>query len=312
VRIPDVPLESVVDALAQVGMFGSGRCIWIRNLGAESAEESAAFVESMSAGALPPGYTLVATSAKLDMRSKLAKWIRSAGNVVDMRIETDKRGPTEEGMKSFISARVRAAGVTRPSSAAVQAIYDRAGQEVGELAQEIDRLCLLVDESSELDPDLIAGNMRDLGQAWVFDLTAAITKRREAEARARVDELIDAGEEPLKILGALAENISGMISARDLLPRLPRGALGNGQAFVSREYPNLPDWARARFKNPWRAFFALKEAGAFEARELRRLHASLLAIDVKMKSSPADPRHLLFSFVTEACAPRRRGNAQVS
>ena len=101
--------------------------------------------------------------------------------------------------------------------------------------------------------------------------------------------------------------------ARALLPLLPPGALRNGGSFVKRPFPELPERTRSSFRNnAWRAWFAFGTASAFEIVELRRLHARLADIDMRMKGSPADPAHLLFSFLLEACAPRARRNAQPS
>ena len=98
-----------------------------------------------------------------------------------------------------------------------------------------------------------------------------------------------------------------------ILPSLPPAALRHGQTFVKSYFAALPERERASFgNNAWRAWFALEAARAFEPAELRRLHAALADIDIRMKSSRLEPADLLFSFLLEACAAPGRGNAQLS
>ena len=314
IRLPERNLLEVLDGVSQVGMFGGGRCIWIRGLGAEPAEDAAEFHAAVATTGLPEGYTLVATASKLDMRGRLAKWFRDSGEFVDLRVETDKKGNIDEqSVRRLVEDRLAAAGLPSLEPSALAVIIRRAGGDAGQLAGEIDKLCLLCEPGRPLGADIVAANMRDLGQAWVFDLTDAIGKRRLGDARAVLEGLVAADEPPLRILGALAENLAGLIEARALLPLLPPGAMNNGSAFVKRYFPELPERARSSFKNnAWRAWFALGSASAFEVAELRRLHTRLADIDMGMKSSAADPAHLLFSFLLEACARQPRRNAQPS
>lgn len=314
VRIPERKLVDVLDAISQVGMFGAGRCIWIRGLGAEPAEEAAEFHAAVAVVGVPDGYTLVATAAKLDMRGRLAKWFRDSGQFIDLRVATDKKGNLDEhGVRRLVEDRLAAAGLPPPEPPAFAIITARAGGDAGQLAGEIDKLCLLCEPGRALNADVVARNMRDLSQAWVFDLTDAIGRRSLGDAREVLAGLVAAGEPPLKILAALAENLSGLLEARASLPLLPPGAMRNGGAFVKHIFPELPERTRSSFRNnAWRAWFAIGAASAFEIVELRRLHTHLADIDMRMKGSAADPAHLLFSFLLEACAPRARRNAQPS
>ena len=314
VRIPEKSLPSVIDAVSQVGMFGGGRCIWIQGLGGESAEEAESFRKELEKSGLPDGYAIVATSSVLDLRSKLAKWFRECGTLTDLRIETDRKGNLDENSVRRIAAqRLEEAGLQRPDAAALEAIVRRAGSDAGQFMAEVDKLALAGLAVGRLTPELVAENMRDLGTAWVFDLTDAIGRKRFNEARVLLDGLLASGSEPLMILGALAENVGTMIAARPVVDGLAPGALRNGKQFVNQTFPQLPEAARAGFRNNgWKAYFSLVAASAFEARELRRLHGALAEADLRMKSSSAEPANLLFSFLVEACRNRRSNNSQVS
>lgn len=314
VRLPDRKLLDVLDSIQQVGLFGVGRCIWIRGLGAETAEEAAELHAVLAADGVPDGYSLVATSSKLDMRGRLAKWLRDAGRFVDLRVTTDRKGNVDEqSVRRLVTERLAAAGVPAPDAAALRAIALRAGGDAGQLASEIDKLALLCGSGRPPTADDVGRHMRDLGQAWVFDLTGAIGRRRLAEAHSLLERLLAAGEAPLGVLGALANNVAGLIAARAILPSLPPAALRHGQTFVKSYFAALPERERASFgNNAWRAWFALEAARAFEPAELRRLHAALADIDIRMKSSRLEPADLLFSFLLEACAAPGRGNAQLS
>jgi DNA polymerase III delta subunit len=244
---------------------------------------------------------LVATADTLDQRSRLFKWFKSNDAVSDCRLEKDRSGHLlDTAVAEFVATRLRGNGVKAPKRAVVNAISRRAGADVGELAREIDKLCLASADGCP-DEDLVVEHMRDLGEVWVFALTDALSARRLADAQLLMEQLTRQGEPALKLIAVLGTHFAQLAEAHPELHRLPPGALRD-KGLDKRAYDLLSSDFRSRFRSPYRAYHLLKGASAYRRDELLALHARLLDIDTALKSSRLAPADLLSSFLVEACA----------
>jgi DNA polymerase III delta subunit len=260
------PLASAGAALAQVGMFSGGRCLWIRGFD-ESADDAHEVLDLLTAG-IPAESTLLVTARALDQRSRLFKWFAANGNVEDLRIARDKRGQMlDEEVEQFIRKRLEEQGI-RTSTQVVALIRQRAGNEIGSLAQELDKLALAADESGNLTAADVRAHVRDQNEAWVFDLTNAISERSLDRAVTLLERLLAQGEPPIRLVAVLATHIADLIEAARVLPSFPRTR--NAGAFARDYFPKLPVEFRNRFKSAFRAFYVLQGAAAFTLDELRR------------------------------------------
>jgi DNA polymerase III delta subunit len=147
--------------------------------------------------------------------------------------------------------------------------------------------------------------MRDLSVGWVFDLTEAVGKRDLAAAEQLIARLLSEGEPPIKLVALLAVHIAGLVTARPIVDRLPRGALRmRGDECLAGPGASLPEPLRG-----WPGYFRLLAASRFHQDELLRLHGEVRRLDAALKSSSIDPL-LLFSRLLQgaciagACAPR--------
>jgi len=308
VRIPDEPLERVIESLAQVGMFGSGRGVWIRGLTTEPEQSVSHLLDFLSApekaGGLPESACVVATSQRLDQRSRLFKWFRANGEVIDLRVAHDRYGRLDKDqVADFIRRRIKAAGLEPPSHAVVALIAERGGEDVGQLAQEIDKLCLVCADSGVIDAKAVRAHLHDMGQAWIFDLTGALGRRDLGEAHRLLESLLHQGEPPLRLVATLSKQVARLIEASRVLPRIPPAAMRNMGAFARDYYPKLPpEVQQALGKNGFAAYHALQEAASFGGQELRAMHRELLEIDLRLKSSRLSPGQLFARFVQHACS----------
>ncbi|HEY5623596.1 MAG TPA: DNA polymerase III subunit delta [Gammaproteobacteria bacterium] len=308
-RQPQDSLLRVRDALQQVGLFAAERAVWIRGLRNEPEDDVDDLLDFLEQG-LPPRCRLVATTPAIDQRSRLFKWFKKRDSVIDCRLERDKNGRyLESAIAAFARARMRANGVTSPHQGAVGAIVERAGTDVGILAQEIDKLCLAVPAGPEAAD--VRAHMRDMGEVWVFALTDALSGRQLGQAEALLDSLLRQGEHPLRLIASLATHVSLLQDARRELDRLPRGAFRLGAASLDkRTYSLLSETFRGKHRSLWRAFHLLRGAAHFREAELADLHARLLSADVGLKSGRTDAQDPLTGFLVHACSARR-GNAAI-
>jgi DNA polymerase III delta subunit len=163
-----------------------------------------------------------------------------------------------------------------------------------------------------ISEDLVRTHVRDQAQAWVYDLTNAISARRLDQAQPLLERLLGQGEPPLRLLATLATHVGDLTAAAGALANVPRSALqASPGAFAKGVYPRMPEAFRARFKSGFRAYYVLKGASAFRPAELRRLHRELVELDLKLKSSSLAPTHLFAAFILAACGAGRRA-AQLS
>lgn len=301
IRPPFDSLASVRASVSQMGLFAESRAVWIRGLRNEPADEVDDLLDLLAEG-LPADSLLVATADSLDQRSRLFKHFKSSKTVVDCRLGKDKAGRLfESAAAEFVGARLRANGVTSPTLKVVSAIVRRAGSEVGELAQEIDKLCLAADDGTP-DAQLVDATMRDLGEVWVFALTDALSERDLGAAQSLFERLMRQGEPALRLLAVLGSHFGALSEAHRELDRLGPGAL-SGREIDAAQYKRLSPDFRARHRSSYRAFFLLKGASAYRADELHALHRRLVHIDVALKSSQSShPDDLLSGFLVQACA----------
>lgn len=303
-RPPDDSLTRVFEALLQVGMFSAGRAVWIKGIRAEPAEEVDALLELLDGG-IPDGSVLVATAQGVDKRSRLYKWFERHRAVVDMRPQTDRNGRISAAdVARLVRDRCAQHGLSSPGQAAIDEIQRRAGGDVGQLLQEVDKLCLRCEAGSTFDAAMVRAGMIDQAGAWVFDLTDAIGARSLAQAQALIDGLIEQGESPQKLIGLLSARVASLLEASRYVPLLPSGVLDKPVGvFLRSGYASLPESVRRRFPAGYPAYRIFLDASRFRFRELRRLHALLLDLDLRLKTSRVSPLTALTEFAQEACTP---------
>lgn len=302
VRLPDDPIERVDEALCQVGMFARGRCVLLKGpLELEAHVDGLLrFLETK----FPPDAALVIATPKIDRRGKLYRWLHEHATIEDLRIDPkgESRGADTSSLASAIDARIRANGFPPPDAAVVDALLARLGTSAGELCNEVDRLCLTIGTPRVLTVKDITDVVRDSAGAWIFDFVNAICERQAGPALTLVAALLAGGDAPLRIVGTLSTKVAELLVASRYartakLPPPP----ANATAFARNVYPGLPEAARRRFANPYRAYHVFRVGQSRGSRALRELHRQLLELDLALKSGGGQPRHLLCNFVLSAC-----------
>lgn len=148
--------------------------------------------------------TLVFTATKLDKRLRFAKELLAHAVLVDC-------SPLAEAqLAEWIRAESERVGV-RVSPEAVKALVqlaltrkDESGGSLNLVRRELEKLAAYVSQGGTAQvADVEAVRGSEPG-ASVFDLARAIGERRRAQALWILARNLDAGEEPLRILGALA------------------------------------------------------------------------------------------------------------
>jgi len=202
--------------------------------------------------------------------------------------------PRYERLPAWVADELKAHGVSFDRDAA-QVLADLFGEEPAMIAAEIEKL-------AALDEHLTAGRVRALvnrpAAHDAFDLIDAITEGDGAGALAITRQLIDEGEAPQRVLGALSWQLQLVAKAVGLLTREAPLRPSGGQA------------AAALKVRPFVAQRALKLAGSLDEAALAAVLAELLDADVRSKTG-SDPELALETLVVHLSgrwarrAPRR-------
>lgn len=329
-RHGECSIDDVLAALRQVGMFAVPRCVWLRagavrpkpkkdgkrTAGADGelpeeqeddAEISSGDIQddllALVEGGLPPVTTLLVSAPSMDARGRAYKWFAKNGEIRDLRVDVGRDGrPDADRVRRMVAERLGAAGVRDLERGVVDEIVRRAGNNFGELLQEVDRLCVGLADATRLRVADVRGSMRDLASAWVFGLTDALGARKLAEAERLLEKLLADGEVPLRLVALLGTHVASLIEARAMIPLLPRGALSmDGKDLLRGPMLNLPEPFRRAYP-AWRGYFLIRAAANFSATELRSVHREVLLLDLALKDSRTAPLLLFSRFLHRVCA----------
>ncbi|HZD39286.1 MAG TPA: hypothetical protein VE131_01100, partial [Terriglobales bacterium] len=133
-------------------------------------------------GSLPPWDFLLLTASQVDRRTRLYKKFAEKGAVLELGLERERSGrPSREKLVGFIDRRIGLAG-KKIESRARDLMLLRAGQELGLLRQELEKLLLYVGDRPTIGDQDVAAIVADQGAAWIFDLTRSVATRNAVAA----------------------------------------------------------------------------------------------------------------------------------
>ncbi len=269
-------------------------------------DEGGQLQEFLDAG-MPSDAVLLLTAPAVDARKKLTKRVREVGAVVELAVERERSGALgKESIDSLIQRIVRADFAKQLEPAATELVLRRAGNDVGLVASELEKLCLAVGDRAKISEADVRMNFQDMAASWIFDFTAALSTRQVARALPLLRGLLDQGEPPLRLLGMLAREVRMLLLARECLETTLRGIWrGDVQynAFQSRVLPEVDRETLDAFgrAHPFVLFRRFQDAARISSVRLRKALVDLADLDLRFKSSRNDPKILLEAFVLRFC-----------
>jgi DNA polymerase-3 subunit delta len=278
VRGEETTWARVLDAARTRSLFEDRRAVLVRSAEAlkGDAEELPAYLDDPT-----PGVALILVAASVDRRRLAWKRVMERANVVTAE---PLKGAA---LRRHASELVRRRGLAlRPDG--LEELLERVGSDLRRMTGELDKLA-----------SYAAGERRPLGAEEVAAVTGrglarplyvlgdAFARRRADEALPLLEELIDEGEEPLKLLGTLHRSL-----------RQVRAVLALKQARVPRGEQ------LARLKLPANMAFKLdvllRAAAAWTEARLRAAFVALERADCRIKSG-GEARAAMTAALTEAC-----------
>jgi DNA polymerase-3 subunit delta len=207
--------RAVLVAAATLPVLGPRRLVRVRGL---DDRRAASFVEKLLPGYLEdpvPSTCLLLELARIDRR---LRWVKRVQEVGELR---DCSGPTRPAeVRAWIERRF-AARDKRAARGAAAALLEAIGPDLDLLGGEIEKACLYAGERSAVTAADVAAVSAGIRPHAIWDLTDAIGGGDRAQALRVVGRLVDQGEAPLAIVGALANHFRRLIRARACQPLEP-------------------------------------------------------------------------------------------
>ena len=249
---------------------------------------------------------LLLTAAQVDRRTRLFKRFDDSGAALFLGVERDKSGRlSRESLVEFVGRQIAQSGKNIEPQAR-EMILARAGEDLRELRQEIDKLLLFVGEEKTIRVADVDAVMTDHGEGWVFDLTRALGERNTALALAELGRLMAQGEPALKILGAMAAEVRRLLAARYLQTTELARLWKRGMRYEHFQQTVLRQGAPLLTRNPYADYMCFQRAELFSLAELRGHMERLFDADYRLKSSGAQPRLVLERLILAMCRRPRK------
>lgn len=280
---PSPDIGEAVAAAGTISLFGGRRVVEMPLIepSAMSEADVAALCDLM--GSLENAVLVLSTVFKDDKakQTRKAKQLIAAAEKNGVAAELQQPGPADA--RRFVQERARTLGCRMQPDAAA-ALVEKAGTDYFLLACEVDKLAA-AGHYEEIDVQLVQEMGVQNIEADVFELVRLTTARNRPKAFAKLAQLLDLQNEPIAIAAALAS------SYLDLY-RVKCGQVsGHNYAAVHKDFGYRG--------SDWRLKRSAETAARYTLRQLERILEILLALDEKLKSSPADRTVLLQAALSE-------------
>lgn len=245
--------------------FGPARVIRLEGLQNGNTALDEAVLKGLSCLAL--GVYLMVTATKLDGRKKLHQEFQRRIVTVDCA----KLKPFE--LPNWIRLQSQNFEL-QLSTGQTKTIAERIGNDLRRAWTELEKLKTFAGGKKELSDADLDGLIPGEPESDIFGLIDAVALRNPALSLPKLKDLLDSGENELKILATLARqfrNITGALAAR-----------GQGM--------NAKTLAEILGINPYVAEKSFLQSGPFSLVELQKILERLLWADYRMKTGQREPR----------------------
>jgi DNA polymerase-3 subunit delta len=282
----EVNADKVIAAARTVPMMAKRRLLLVRNVerwekkGDEDDDDDDASASKRSGSALDQlaeyarapidSTVLVLCAAKLHAQRKLVTHAKKSGYVVACNPLSDKDLP------GFIRELAAEKG-HKIGSEAAHMLGQLAGPELGYVADALERLSLFVGEGKPITEDAIANIVTKVRQGTVWELVGAIGQKRLDRALAALDDVFDARDGGLRLLGAIGWSVQQLVKLES--------ALGEGCS--------LDEAGRRAGVPPFKTREVAEVVRTTPRRTLERWMALLAEADLALKSSRRPAKAIL-------------------
>lgn len=207
----------------------------------------------------------VVSSEKLDERRKIVKALKERKSILAFT----ELSAAE--LKQWMLQ--RAAGQKRRlSSNGADLLMVRVGMNMGQLSQELDKLCLHAGEGGEIDVEQIHLLTASTVEEDVFAMVDALSELRVDKALKQYHQLLSRREEPIKIAALIARQFRIMLQIKEL----------------EQQHYTPQQMASQLGLHPYAVKLSAEKSRRFQTHELGSSLSRLAELDYKMKSGLID------------------------
>lgn len=271
----EVKGDEVFSAAQTLPMFAERRVVLVKKGG----ELNAAAMEMLLSYLQDPcpSTCLIFQAEKVDGRKKFYAEFKKRGEMIEFK------RPYENQLGPYVRDEVRAAG-KKIDAAAAELLAYLVGNNLQELVSQIEKLCLYCGKKELITVADVKAIVSDTKVENVFEFTDALGSKDLSKALRLLTALLQDGEAPLKVLGAVARHYRQLWQVRELL---------------DRKIPSA-DLAKASGINPYFLKKVVDQARNYKPGELKQVFERMLELDLAFKSGGrADA--LFERFVMESC-----------
>ncbi len=251
--------SEITTALETSSLLGGRRLVVVRRAD-ELRKEHLTALESYLRSPSPDSVLVLIAS----QRGKLASLVKAAGSVIALEAPRGRR------LVGWLRQRATAVHLKLDDRGA-WALIDAVGTELRDLDAALEQMSTGLGAGARVSAAEVRRAFPRLSDERIYALTDAVGERKLAPAMATLRRLLDQGDEPLVLLGALAAHMRRLLVARrwaDGGPSAVGAALG------------LPEWRAERL---------LRHVRSYREEELSAGLARLAEADVEMKGGDLSP-----------------------
>ena len=225
-----------------------------------------------------PEACLVVTSNKVDRKRKLFKILTGLKTAIACE------APKENELINWLRKRAEESNYSLSSNAA-RVLINRVGARPGILAKELEKTLIYAGANKSISEKDVAEVVGESKTENIFALTEALKTKNPETALRLLNNQINHGEEPIKILGTIAWQFRMIWEVKHYQKKnLPSGQI-----------------AKSMGANPYVVDKALQHTGRFSTKQLRTGYLELAKADRSLKSTSQDPLAVMQTLVLNLC-----------
>jgi DNA polymerase III subunit delta len=263
----DIKLADFLATAREGTLWGAGKLLILRGVEAYAADELKALSGYLEHPASRTWLVLLSGKLKAREVEKHAVWGRLQRNEAALGFSRLREGD----LYQWLTREAQQLGKSL-TLAAAQRLVAMAGDNLFELSRELEKLALYAGEERTLTPALVSQLASHSRTYTIFALVEAIGEPGAHKRLAALDQLLDLGEAPVKILAMLARQVR-------LLLRVKEGGQNSP-----------PELARSLRLPPGIIKKLGVQAARFSAGSLRSYLVLLHQADQQIKTSTGNPR----------------------
>ena len=280
-----VPWRDVVDELCTVSLFGAGPRVVVVSDADEFVSNHRAQLEGLASQPLRSG-CLILDLKSLASNTRLYKILAKDGMLIECRAPQTKRGRTtyldEKRLLSWLCQWATSTHHIHLQPGADEELLQLVGPELGRLDQELAKLALFCEQDAEITAQLVQQVVGGWRTKTTWELLDAALDGHAAEAMVQLERLLQAGEAPQAIAGAVLWSLRRFANAAQLVVEAEHAGrrITLPAALEQAGFKKWPQGAMQRAERQLRQIGRERASG---------LYGQLLSLDLAMKGSHSTP-----------------------